>query len=354
MATGIPYRRKVVLLGACLGLCLAASPAWAVTLGQVDTFQDGTVMFWSGAPGRQSNVSTGGPAGAGDRYLRVTSDGSPFSGGKMATFNTAQWSGNYLAAGVKVVMVDFRNEGANPLTMRMVVFDQFAGTQWVSTASQLVPADGVWRRYTYVLAESQMTRTVGTETFANTISNANRLMFRHEAGAPSSQGTAIAAQLGIDNIAALAGAQVGPSFFSVDVGLLTGGGLAQLQTSNNDYVHIQNDETVPDATLRCEGTSPLASASAVSIEVESATSRPDMFLVVQLWDFSTSDWTTVANGTMQTTDTTLSARIVFNPNRFIGPSRLVRMRAIMFTVSEVNGFDGWAQRIDMVRWTIEP
>src|SRR6188768_3273056 len=60
----------------------AASPAYALSIGMVDTFEDGTVQNWtvnllgmgvSQAP--PVNVPTGGPAGVNDNYLLLSSIG---------------------------------------------------------------------------------------------------------------------------------------------------------------------------------------------------------------------------------------------------------------------------------------
>ena len=66
-----------------------------VSLGQVDDFQDSTVMFWSGAPDPYGpkNVSDGGPAGSGDRYLRISANGGFASGSRLAMYNGLQWAG---------------------------------------------------------------------------------------------------------------------------------------------------------------------------------------------------------------------------------------------------------------------
>jgi hypothetical protein len=58
--------------------CLIASSSWAVTVGQVDTFEDGTTQGWvAGVLGAVHPVppanALGGPAGANDNYLLLTS-----------------------------------------------------------------------------------------------------------------------------------------------------------------------------------------------------------------------------------------------------------------------------------------
>ena len=90
----------------CLILMLAMFILWPATgfaqvvLGQVDDFQNGTTMSWTnGFVPDPVNVATGGPAGAGDRYLQVSS-GTFGGGSRSIVFNQVQWIGNYAGQGV--------------------------------------------------------------------------------------------------------------------------------------------------------------------------------------------------------------------------------------------------------------
>src|SRR5688500_16552807 len=81
---------------------LLTSTASAVTFGQLDNFQSGTTAGWdhgSRSDNPPTDIPTGGPAGAGDRFLRNVSQGSG-AGSRQVMFNQAQWTGNYSAAGV--------------------------------------------------------------------------------------------------------------------------------------------------------------------------------------------------------------------------------------------------------------
>jgi hypothetical protein len=81
----------------------------AVGIGQTDNFEDGTTQNWvvgllgAAPPFPPVNVPTGGPAGAGDNYLLLTSTGNLFSvpGNRMVVINNTQWTGNYLSAAVQ-------------------------------------------------------------------------------------------------------------------------------------------------------------------------------------------------------------------------------------------------------------
>ena len=75
----------------------APSVRAAVVFGQIDDFQNGTTMGWdegSPSPNPPVNVATGGPDGAGDRFLQTNSSGGNGPGSRMVMFNQNQWAGD--------------------------------------------------------------------------------------------------------------------------------------------------------------------------------------------------------------------------------------------------------------------
>ncbi len=183
----------------CVALTSSAAVFGQVTVGQTDTFNS-NIQSWNGAqPLWQPN---GGPTGTGDGYLQMQSLGGVGQYSKMAMFNLDQWRGNYLAAGIGSISVDFENFGTAELDMRMVFFDITTSTQWVSNFSAVLPGTPGWHHFSFAIGESLFTQTEGTTSFADTLTNPNRLMFRHNPGAPSNGGVSLAATLGVDNIRA--------------------------------------------------------------------------------------------------------------------------------------------------------
>jgi hypothetical protein len=129
-----------------LALALAgALPAGAVVVDQVDDCEDGTAQAGPGGS-LLVNQSTGGPAGAGDNFLDIDSQG-----GLLGTFNLDQWSGDYLAAGVASVRLDVNNDGPDEVSLRLVIFTPGCGpgmmtcTAWTSTDAALVPSGSGWQ-----------------------------------------------------------------------------------------------------------------------------------------------------------------------------------------------------------------
>lgn len=194
-----------VLAGTCV-MMVGATVADAATIYMPQGFDSGKTEGWSGASGSAAPkvLASGGPQGAGDEYLLVTSLGGGGRGSHLAIYQTsAAWAGDLQGAGVKGLSVDLMNPtSSQPLTMRLVVFGPRVNeSRWTSTTALAIPNDGQWHRYYFPMGSSVMTRVAGNASYDQTTKGALRLMLRHDTLTPSSGGTAIRAQLGIDNIA---------------------------------------------------------------------------------------------------------------------------------------------------------
>ncbi len=200
---------KSIILTIIAGFLIGPSAAAAsIVAGQVDDYEDGTVQNWAGAFGAPPiNVASGGPAGVNDNYLHVTSIGGAGPGSKLATFNPVQWAGDYIAAGVTAIQVDMRNFSVSEADLEMRLMLPFsAGGDFTSTLSQTVPADGAWHTLTFGLSAADLTDVGGVGSDLNlTLQGVVRVLFRHQPGVPTGTGggTAIVAQLGIDNVLAI-------------------------------------------------------------------------------------------------------------------------------------------------------
>ena len=173
--------------------------------GQVDTFEDGTTMNWAGAPGYLMNVDTGGPGGAGDHYLALSSNGNLGIGGKLTTFNLFQWLGNYIAQGVNAVEIDLRNTGATTLNIRLAFKAQnlMNSPGYLSAPVTLAPG-GAWQRYSISIAQANMIAVGGPSAyntfFSSGIGDARII---NEVGTANLNGDLIVGQVSIDNIHAV-------------------------------------------------------------------------------------------------------------------------------------------------------
>ncbi|MDQ6908008.1 MAG: PEP-CTERM sorting domain-containing protein, partial [Chloroflexota bacterium] len=150
-------------------------------------------------------ISTGGPAGAGDRYMLATSDGSG-AGGRLTVFNFQQWVGNnFVTAGVTAISIDLRNEGSVALSIRLAFqADTFNGAPGYLTAPMLLPVGSGWQHFTISVTSASLIAVGGPTPFNTFFDNGSGWMrIINEAGTSNLNGDPIVGRLGIDNIRAV-------------------------------------------------------------------------------------------------------------------------------------------------------
>ncbi len=200
-----------MLAGAALALGLAATPAAAITLGQVDSFENGTTQNWFAGGGPfgavppvpPQLVATGGPAGAGDGFLQLTAQGGNGPGSRLVAMNAVQWSGSYAGAGIAAIAMDLINLGTSDLTIRLLLEDPALGPPLniaVTTAAAVLPAGSGWTSVVLPLDAASLAALQGSP--AALLGNVTLLRLIHSPGADGPD--PVAGMLGIDNITALA------------------------------------------------------------------------------------------------------------------------------------------------------
>ena len=148
------------------------------------------------------NITTGGPNGADDNFLRVESTGGSGDDSKLVTFNNAQWQGDYISAEITYISMDVRNSGSNIILLRLA----FEGTnssslRWSSTNPiAVVPGQG-WQTIVFPIDENSLTYLSSGFTYNQAFNNITEVRILHN-DAPDWRGDAIDATLDIDNIQA--------------------------------------------------------------------------------------------------------------------------------------------------------
>ena len=186
----------------------ASTSARAVAIGHTDTFQSGTTQNWvaGGGPLLQNPpvpphvLLSGGPAGASDPFLVLTSSGGAGPGSRLTAFNIlAQWADNYLTNGVSAIEMDLRNLGPTVLTIRLEFENPFGGGDRAVTNFGMTLAPGSdWTHALFPVSLNELTPLSGT--VADALANTTVLRILHASGPTDPQ--PIAGVLGIDNIAA--------------------------------------------------------------------------------------------------------------------------------------------------------
>jgi glucose/arabinose dehydrogenase len=177
-----------------------------ITAGQIDDFENGTAQDWiSGSQNSHPpvNISSGGPAGTTDNYLRLTSSGGFGEGSKLVAFNQSQWTGNYTAANIISIKADVRNFGSTNLMLRLAL--NGPGGYIYSIAGVSVSAGSGWQTVVFPVAASNLTGgSVNT-----TLTNVTELRLLHKT-TPGYMGDPVAATLGVDNLIAIQPAPLPP------------------------------------------------------------------------------------------------------------------------------------------------
>lgn len=342
-------------LSAALAVTSLGAFTQAIVLDQVDTFQDGTVASWAGGA-TPTNIPTGGPAGVGDRYMRLSATQTNGPGSRIATINLAQWIGNYISAGVVVVEADMANPNAIPLEMRAVLHGQF-GTQWVSTQAVVLPANSGWQRVTFLIREADLTRTIGDESYATVASNPERFQFRHEVGTAGVNGTAQMGELRIDNVGARSAATVRPSTLTRVAGHHISGVVSDLFTSDDSYVRGEFDfaaELITPIIYRIDGTSPVINPVKIEMQFESAGDIPQRRQAIEMFNWQTNQWEFVAQHYLSTIDSVTTVLITSNPGRFVQPGTGLVRANLNYDEGASEDLSRLTVRIDQAIWKITP
>lgn len=324
-----------------------------VVLNQVDDFEDGSAMSWLGGFG-PTNISSGGPAGANDNYLAVTGSGSSHAGGIPATYNDAQWSGNWIGAGVKVLAIDLKNFSSTDMSLRLV--GHYLGSRWTSTNATIVPALGSWKTYYFSMNPNHWTLVVGTDPFSSAFSGLNRFMIRNQSGLPAAGGTPLNGTFGMDNVRALADAKLSVESITVLEGQTLGGGVASLATSNNSYLLLLNDEFDSNTTIHMTTTCPFtAGITSLTTTFEASATRNDLGQFLDLRNHVSGNFEQIHFQLSSLTDTTATSVVTSNPSRFVNSTNgeiVLRVRYI--PTGDIDSADGWGERIDFVQHAVVP
>jgi hypothetical protein len=191
-----------------LAIC---SPLAAITIGQVDDFEDGSTQNWFGA--FPVNVPDAGPNGTGDNALLAAASGnSSGAAGKLVIFNRGfQWDGNWTSAGLVQVAMDMRNPNTFALSMRLGIAGPDgvsgfgSGDSYVSTNAISVPADNAWHSLTFDVLAEDFTPVGGqiTPNIGAALAGVTHFRILHNS-AVSFLGEAIDADFYVDNIRPIA------------------------------------------------------------------------------------------------------------------------------------------------------
>ncbi|MGB5473702.1 MAG: hypothetical protein WBQ78_09520 [Gammaproteobacteria bacterium] len=210
-------------------LLLKSGAAGANSVGQIDTFEDGTLQGWqmgvsTVTTSHMTNIAAGGPAGAGDNFLQVVADGANVQGGRLTFFNRLLWSGDYTAAGVTAIAMDLKNiSSSEVLNLRLAINGGTIGGVFATAASLSLDSGSGWARVVFSMRPGDLVPVSGgiggnTDGIDVQAALANVLELRLlNSATPDWNGLPVTATLGIDNIQVV---PLPPAFVLFGSGLL--------------------------------------------------------------------------------------------------------------------------------------
>lgn len=189
---------------AVVGIASFASPVLAVSSSELDAFGVDLDNWSQGSSGGLSRVSSGGPGGVADSFMRLAADGSG-SHGKLTAFNDAQWTGNYSAAGIGSLAADFKSfdQAGQTLHMRLALKSDTGNSAGYVTGAFDITNDGNWHHAVFLLDAAHLTAVNGAGPLDTFLTGINEVRIVQGA-TPSVLGDPVVSVVGIDNIQAIA------------------------------------------------------------------------------------------------------------------------------------------------------
>ena len=195
----MPPMKTAIYLFPFLLVAAHRADSAVISPGQTSTFSASADGWANGSAADPELVPNGGLAGAGDGFLRITSDGSG-AGGRLTIFNRTEWAGDF--SGVTGFTADFANLGSTPLVIRISLRSSTSGaTGYVTSDSISLPADGVWRQASFSF--SSLVGIAGPPALPGFLASVSEMRVFHAPLPDTTQGNTVTAQLGMDNLRAV-------------------------------------------------------------------------------------------------------------------------------------------------------
>lgn len=136
-------------------------------------------------------------------------------------------------------------------------------------------------------------------------------------------------------------------------GLLTGGGVAQLSASDNQYATFgQTPIATPGVPIVIElgAVSTNKQIARIDFVIESSASNNLVFQTVQLFDYTTNAWVSVDTRQLTTTDQTFTITPA-NPTRFRNVSSGQMLARVSYRALQSGSANQFTTKIDRLSWT---
>jgi hypothetical protein len=143
-------------------------------------------------------------------------------------------------------------------------------------------------------------------------------------------------------------AETGPTSFSVTDATVGSGGLAELQTSNNQRMTI-NRTLLTGPMVDVVGAAPNTPLTSLKFRLESSSPSSGPGVSVYFWNYVTNSWNLVGSSPLSGSDTAVTVEVTSNVNDYVDPTtKQIKARASYST--NTRSARSMAVSIDQFRW----
>jgi hypothetical protein len=190
-----------------LSAALIATSVWtcaahaAPTLGFIEEWPGISLSGWLGAT-NADNPGSGGVAGAGDGFLRLSS-AAPAQFGIFST--GAEYTGDWQVAGITHVIISLNNLGTpDPIEIHFGIgrdAHDLSPNFWQYDIG-FIPPVGTWQAFDVDLSSANFTRIFGpgTSTLAGALTDVKKIHFRHDLAPYAQLPDSVAGDVGLDRL----------------------------------------------------------------------------------------------------------------------------------------------------------
>lgn len=139
-------------------------------------------------------------------------------------------------------------------------------------------------------------------------------------------------------------------------GQFLSGGIAEINAQDDQRYLVLGSETEPTTEVEIQSTSPVATPSTFTVELEAGSVYPALLQTVSLWDHVAGEWVQAQVGTATLADSVVFADYPTNGARFVRASDgLIRTKVTWIPFNDLaQAVDGWSVGIDAVRHSVLP
>lgn len=147
--------------------------------------------------------------------------------------------------------------------------------------------------------------------------------------------------------------EFGPNGYQVLEGTYFGGGVPELQLSDDQKLRVISDEFDSNTSIDFWGTSSVLAAEYLQFTLEANATRADLGITISYYNYQTNSFALIAQRTSSLLDQTYVIDSPPMPGRFVNTSSgEVRAKVRWIPFSDVDAADGWGEAVDKVRWRV--